>query len=67
MKTTIDIPIELIEDVRRSAGVRTKRDAVILALEDYRRRRRASSLKDLLGTFDDFMTADELRAERDES
>jgi Arc/MetJ family transcription regulator len=60
MKTTIDIPEnELLEAIRHT-GAKTKRAAVVFALQDFNRRRRLAALTGMLGTFTDFMTQDDL-------
>ncbi len=65
MKTTLDIPEEKFTTVQRLYGLRTKREAVILALDELARRYKIERLVDQLGTFADFMTQDDLREMRD--
>jgi hypothetical protein len=60
MKTTIDIPREEMEEVLRHTHARTKRDAVVMAISDFNRRKRLEKLADQLGTFDNVMPLDEL-------
>ncbi len=48
MKTTIDIPDKLLKSVVRHSKAKTKREAVLTAMEDYDRRRR---LRDLSAQF----------------
>jgi Arc/MetJ family transcription regulator len=67
MKTTIDIPEELLNAVKIASNTRTKREAVTVALEEYVRLRRSEELASLLGTFDDFMDRKELDALRGNS
>jgi len=43
-KTLVDIEEKLLDEARRLAKVRTKREAVEVALREYVRRRRAESL-----------------------
>ena len=50
MRTTLDIPQELIEEARRILGFKSKTDTVILSLQELVRRRRIEELKDLLGS-----------------
>jgi Arc/MetJ family transcription regulator len=66
MKTTIDIPDKELRDAMRHTGARTKKEAVVTALADFNRRRRLERLADQLGTFDDFMTLEELLRLREE-
>ena len=64
MKTTIDIPeIDLAEAIRHT-GAKTKREAVVFAMQDFNRRRRLAALTGILGTFSDFMTQDDLHEMR---
>ncbi|HEX9669696.1 MAG TPA: type II toxin-antitoxin system VapB family antitoxin [Thermoanaerobaculia bacterium] len=66
MKTTIDIPEETLRETMQHTGARTKKEAVVTALADFNRRRRLERLADQLGTFDDFMTLEELLRLREE-
>lgn len=50
MRTTLDIPEELIDEARRVLGFKSKTDTVILSLRELIRRRRIEELKDLLGS-----------------
>jgi Arc/MetJ family transcription regulator len=50
MRTTLDIPQELIEEARRILGFKSKTDTVILSLQELVRRRRIEELKDLMGS-----------------
>jgi Arc/MetJ family transcription regulator len=61
VKTTIDIPDDLLSSLFRLSGAKTKRDAVLVALEDYTRRRMVSDLISTFGTWD-MMDNDELEA-----
>lgn len=65
MKTTLDIPEEKFATVQNLYGLRTKREAVIFALDELERRYKIERLVDQLGTFSDFMRQDDLRAMRD--
>ena len=49
MRTTLDIPEELIEEARRVLGFKSKTDAVVLSLTELIRRRRVDELKALAG------------------
>ena len=66
MKTTIDIPDQDLEEVIRLTGANTKREAVVYAIRDFNKRRRMSLLAEMLGSFEDFMTRDDLRKLRDD-
>ena len=60
MKTTVDIPDEVLKEAMRHSKASTKRDASVGALEEYNRRKRMAALTRHLGTFEHFMTLDEL-------
>jgi Arc/MetJ family transcription regulator len=49
MRTTLDIPEELIEEARRILGFKSKTDAVVLSLTELIRRRRIDELKAMAG------------------
>ena len=66
MKTTIDIPEKELRDAMRNTGARSKREAVVTALADFNRRRRLERLAEQFGTFDDFVTPEELQHRREE-
>ncbi len=65
MKTTIDIPEDLLGDAMKLTGARTKREAVVTAIADFTRRKCIASLRKHLGTCKNFLTADELRRLRE--
>ncbi len=67
MKTTFDIPQELISAVQKASKKRTKKEAITVALEEFVRIRRSEELTSLLGTFEDFMDQEELEAQRSDS
>lgn len=50
MRTTLDIPRELIEEARDLLGFKSKTDTVILSLRELIRRRRIDELKELMGS-----------------
>lgn len=52
MRTTIDIPEDLLRDVEEVTGAATRREALIQALEEYLRRRRLQRVIDVAGTLD---------------
>ena len=66
MKTTLDIPDHVLEDAIKYTGAKTKRDAIVTAVTDFNRRRKLASLADHLGTFDDFISPNELEALRNQ-
>ena len=67
MRTTIDIENDLIHEVMKKAGVKTKKDAVVTALRDYLRYKKIEELKGLIGNYEDFdLTLDDLKKMRNE-
>jgi len=66
MKTTIDIPDNLLEDAIAFAGSRTKREVVVTALTEFNQRHRMARLVKAFGTCGRFMTAKELEETRAE-
>jgi len=58
MKTTIDIPDAELESAMRFLHAKTKREAVVTALQDFNRRHRVAKLVRFSGTcdFDDNAT-----------
>jgi Arc/MetJ family transcription regulator len=67
MKTTIDIPEELISAVQIASNKRTKKEAITVALEEYVRVRRSEELTALLGTFEEFMDQKDFESLRGDS
>jgi Arc/MetJ family transcription regulator len=49
MRTTLDLPEDLVEEARRSLGFKSKTDTVVLALRELVRRDRLRDLKALMG------------------
>ena len=49
MRTTLDIPEDLIEEARQLLGCKSKTDTVVLSLQELIRRRRVEQLKSLIG------------------
>ena len=66
MKTTIDIPDSELAQAMKYTGAKTKKAAVVIALKDFNKRQRLARLVRILGTFDDFMTQDELKNMRED-
>ena len=61
MKTTIDIPDAALADAMRFTGAKTKREAVVKALEGYNRQQRVNDLIASFGTLD-FASNDQIEA-----
>jgi hypothetical protein len=66
MKTTVDIPSDELEEALRHTRAKTKREAIVTAIVDFNRRRRLARLVERLGTFEHFMTNEELERLRAE-
>lgn len=66
MKTTIDIPENELKQVMKFTGAKTKKAAVVFALKEFNKKQRLANLAGMLGTFEDFMTQDELKIMREE-
>jgi Arc/MetJ family transcription regulator len=49
MRTTLDLPDDLVESARQALGFKSKTDTVVLALRELIRRHRLDELKALLG------------------
>ncbi len=67
MKTTIDIPEEELKEAIRHTQARTKREAVVGALAEFNRRCRLARAVDRFGTFEHFLTHEELSRLREEA
>jgi hypothetical protein len=61
MKTTIDSPDAALADAMRYTGAKTKREAVVKALEEFNRQQRVNDLIANFGTLD-FASNDEIEA-----
>jgi Arc/MetJ family transcription regulator len=49
MRTTLDLPEHMLEEARRAAGLRTRRETVIAGLEELIRKSRREELRGLAG------------------
>ncbi len=67
MKTTIDIPSDMLREVLANTGAKTKREAILTAVNEFNRRRRLSKLADRLGSFEGFISNDELAKLREDA
>ncbi len=65
MKTTVDIPENDLLDAIRLTGAKTKRDAIVTALQDFNRRKKMAELVKYTGTFESMMTNEEIEALND--
>jgi Arc/MetJ family transcription regulator len=60
MTTTVDIPEDVLRRAMLASGTASAQEAVVKALEEFVRRHDQRTLIPLLGTFQDFMTPEEL-------
>jgi Arc/MetJ family transcription regulator len=67
MRTTIDINGDLIFEVMKISGIKTKKKAVLVALREYLRYKKIEELKLLIGNYDSFdLNLEDLKKMRDE-
>ena len=65
MRTTLDLPEELMEQARTAMGFKSKTDTVVFALREIVRRQRIDELKALMGSIRfDFDPVDVRRKDR---
>lgn len=50
MRTTLDLPAELVEEAKKLLGFKSKTDVIIFSLRDLIRRKRVDELKSLMGS-----------------
>ena len=66
MKTTIDIPEGTLDEAMKFTGAKTKREAVVTAVERFNRLKRLERLNGRVrGQFKDFMTQADLKKMRE--
>ncbi|HUR32764.1 MAG TPA: type II toxin-antitoxin system VapB family antitoxin [Vicinamibacterales bacterium] len=61
MRTTLDLPVDLIDDAREAIGFKSKTDTVVFALREVVRRSRVEDLKALVRRIDYTADPRELR------
>ena len=52
MRTTLDIPEDLIEEARKLLGFKSKTDTIVLSLRELVRRKRIEQIREILGSID---------------
>ncbi len=62
----MNLPEAELQEVIRHTGAKTTREAVVIALSEFNRRRRLQKLAEKFGTLDDFMTQLDLRRMRED-
>jgi len=61
MKTTVDIPDGELADAMKFTGAKTKREAIVTAIEEFNRRRRMAELVKYSASSRSLVTAAELQ------
>jgi Arc/MetJ family transcription regulator len=64
MRTLIDIQAELIRDLLKETNAKTKKEAIIMAIETYLNLKRRERLASLIGNYDYGSTIEELERMR---
>jgi hypothetical protein len=64
MKTTVDIPDTELQDVMRFTRAATKREAIVIAIAEFNRRRRMAALTRHAGHGEALITPEELQQQR---
>jgi Arc/MetJ family transcription regulator len=67
MRTTLDLPDDLLEEAREVSGLSTKREVVAEALRQFIRRQRLEDLCEMIGKTDLTVTPEKLEWMRHES
>ncbi len=62
MKTTVDIPDKTLREAMKFSKAKTKREAILAALDEFNRKRRMAGLVKHFGTFTSMMSNDEIEA-----
>jgi hypothetical protein len=62
MKTTVNIPDKVLRDAMRHTKAKTKREAIVKALEEMNRRHSQAKLVKYFGKFESLMTNEEIEA-----
>jgi Arc/MetJ family transcription regulator len=65
MKTTVNIPDKVLRDAMRHTKAKTKREAIVKALEEMNRRHSQAELLKYSGKFESLMTNEEIEAMED--
>jgi Arc/MetJ family transcription regulator len=68
VKTTIDIPEKVLTETIKHTGAKTKKEAILTAVEKYNKLRRLAALNARIhGAFKDFMTQEDLKIMREDA
>jgi Arc/MetJ family transcription regulator len=60
MKTTVDIPDELLAEAMRHTRAKTKREAIVTAIQDFNRRKRMAELIKYSGASDTLLSNEDI-------
>mgnify|MGYP001564635028 CR=1 FL=1 len=67
MKTTLDIDDSILKKAMEASKSKTKKGAIVIALNEYLRLKKREELKGLIGNYKDFtLTLEDLRKMRNE-
>jgi hypothetical protein len=66
MKTTVDIPEKTLKETIKHSKAKTKREAIVTAMDEYNRSQRVKRILGFLGKMDGIMTQAELRRMRED-
>ena len=64
MKTTVDIPDDDLADAMRFTRAKTKRQAIVTAIQEFNRRKRMAELIKHAGTCKDLLSVEDLSQQR---
>ena len=64
MKTSVDIPDEDLADAMRFTRAKTKRQAIVTAIQEFNRRKRMAELVKHAGTCKDLLSVEDLSQQR---
>jgi hypothetical protein len=64
MKTTVNIPDIDLADAIRFTNAKTKREAIVTAIQEFNRRKRMAELTKYAGTCKDLLSIEELMQQR---
>lgn len=66
MKTTIDIPENILKEVIFYSKAKTQRAAILTAMEEYIQHRKMQNIANRLGQFENFITQKDLKKMRED-
>lgn len=61
MKTTIDIPEKILLEVLQYSKMKTKKDAILIAMEEYVKRKKMEKFASKLGSLENLISSSELQ------